>query len=144
LPYYPPPQIEQQVIVRNNHGGLVDQYLAQSREWEYQGKRIRIGGFCNSACTLYLHNNNACVEGPSTRIGFHAARSLWGEAGHPIIGPIDENSTQVMMNYYPENVRAWILRHGGLGYRMIFLTGKELLSIVPRCVNAVHQRYRTR
>ncbi len=142
MPHYLPPQIEQnQVIIHNNHGGLVDQFLAQSREWEYQGKTIKISGLCASACTLYLHNEKTCIENGTTKFGFHAARIAWGESNHPIIGPIDQNSTRIMMNYYPPGIRDWILRKGGLGLNMIFLTGKELLNLVPRCVNAFHKRH---
>jgi hypothetical protein len=34
---------------------------------------------------------------------------------------------------YPAPVRAWIKRQGGLSSRLIYLRGRELAAMYPRC-----------
>lgn len=59
---------------------------------------------------------------------------LVGAAG---ISPADRipnaKATQYMMNIYPPALQQWINRHGGLTPKLIFLRGKELAAIVPKC-----------
>jgi hypothetical protein len=37
------------------------------------------------------------------------------------------------MATYPAGVRAWIERKGGLTQRPIFLSGRQLAALYPRC-----------
>ena len=37
------------------------------------------------------------------------------------------------MEIYPEHVRSWIARRGGLSPRMKFLTGRELAAMYQTC-----------
>jgi hypothetical protein len=37
------------------------------------------------------------------------------------------------MSVYPQQVRDWISRRGGLSPQLIYLTGDELASMYPRC-----------
>jgi hypothetical protein len=37
------------------------------------------------------------------------------------------------MDIYPERVRHWIKERGGLSPRMMYLTGRELASMVQSC-----------
>jgi hypothetical protein len=41
--------------------------------------------------------------------------------------------TQALWNVYPNKVRSWIGRNGGLSRKMIFLQGRELTHIVHAC-----------
>jgi hypothetical protein len=41
--------------------------------------------------------------------------------------------TQALWNIYPNKVRSWIGRNGGLSRNMIFLEGRALARIVPAC-----------
>jgi hypothetical protein len=38
-----------------------------------------------------------------------------------------------MMTIYPQEIRDWISRHGGLTPRMMYLTGRELAAMYPAC-----------
>jgi hypothetical protein len=69
-----------------------------------------------------------CVT-PRARLGFHAA---WhpGDDGHPV--PSQE-ATKLLMDIYPEHVRSWIARRGGLTPHMMFLSGRELTAMYPTC-----------
>ena len=69
-----------------------------------------------------------CVT-PRARLGFHAA---WhpGDDGHPV--PSRE-ATKLLMDIYPEHVRSWIARRGGLSPHMMFLSGRELTVMYRPC-----------
>jgi hypothetical protein len=41
--------------------------------------------------------------------------------------------TEALWNIYPNYVRRWITRKGGLSRKMIFLQGAELAHLVPTC-----------
>jgi len=61
-------------------------------------------------------------------LGFHAARSV--DAGRMYAEP---EASEVVLQAYPEAVRGWILRRGGLSSRLLLLRGRELAAIYPRC-----------
>ena len=95
------------------------------------GERVIIDGPCLSACTMVLGvipRERICVT-PRARLGFHAA---WhpGDNGRPVES---REATQLLMEIYPENVRSWIARRGGLSPRMKFLTGRELTAMYQTC-----------
>ena len=88
-------------------------------------------GPCLSACTLVLGvipRERICVT-RRARLGFHAA---WhpGENGRPTPS---RGGTQLLMDIYPQNVRQWIARRGGLTQDMKYLTGRELASMYSTC-----------
>jgi hypothetical protein len=75
-----------------------------------------------------VRTGQVCVT-PRARLGFHAA---WQPDNHG--RPIrSELGTQALMEVYPPKVRSWIRRRGGLSKRMIYLQGRELSTIYPRC-----------
>ena len=41
--------------------------------------------------------------------------------------------TQALWDMYPTHVRHWINSRGGLSAKMMFLRGKELMSMYPEC-----------
>jgi hypothetical protein len=43
------------------------------------------------------------------------------------------DGTQLLMNNYPQQVRKWIARRGGLSPQMMYLRGRELASMYPTC-----------
>jgi len=95
------------------------------------GQRVIIDGPCLSACTMVLGvipRNRICVT-RRARLGFHAA---WhhGENGRPAT---NRGGTQLLMAVYPQNVKNWINRRGGLTREMKYLTGRELASMYPTC-----------
>jgi hypothetical protein len=44
-----------------------------------------------------------------------------------------QEATKLLMDIYPEHVRSWIARHGGLTPRMMFLSGRELTAMYRTC-----------
>jgi hypothetical protein len=61
--------------IRDNGGGLVDQFEAARAEAESDGVQIKIVGFCGSACeSVIARSPNACA-GPRARFVAHAVRA---------------------------------------------------------------------
>jgi len=45
-----------------------------------------------------------------------------------------DDGTQLLMEIYPQQIRDWIGRHGGLTTQVIYLSGRELAGMYQRCV----------
>jgi len=119
------------IRVVNDPGGEVTSYLRKYNAMRTSGERLVIDGPCLSACTMVLGvipRERICVTSRA-RLGFHAA---WhpDEDGHPI--PSRE-ATALLMSIYPEHVRTWIARRGGLSPRMKYLAGRELAAMYHTC-----------
>ena len=119
------------VRIKSDPGGQIGPYLENLGALRGSGERVIIDGPCLSACTMVLGvipRERICVT-PRARLGFHAA---WhpGEDGHPI--PSRE-ATKLLMDIYPEHVRSWIARRGGLSPRMMYLSGRELAAMYHSC-----------
>ena len=120
--------------ITRDHGGLVDEYKAKYAAIRDRGERVVIDGICNSACTLVLGIvplNRICVT-PRASLGFHQAyydKSLtFGVKVTSYAGTAD------LMSYYPETVKSWIARQGGLTNDMKKVkNGPELWAIVDPC-----------
>jgi hypothetical protein len=92
---------------------------------------VVIDGPCLSACTLVLSmvpNDRICVTRRAV-LGFHAARSIDGR-GRIYAEP---EASKAVLAAYPEPVRGWIVRRGGLTSRLLLLRGRDLAAIFPRC-----------
>ncbi len=72
---------------------------------------------------------SASASRPRARLGFHAAWEF-GHAGRPVTNPM---ATRFLLAMYPPSVRSWIKRRGGLNGKMIYLSGRELAAMYPRC-----------
>jgi hypothetical protein len=119
------------VRIKSDPGGQIGPYLENLVALRGSGEHVIIDGPCLSACTMVLGvipAERICVT-PRARLGFHAA---WhpGEDGHPI--PSRE-ATKLLMDIYPEHVRSWIARRGGLSPRMMYLSGRELAAMYHSC-----------
>ncbi|HEY7457315.1 MAG TPA: hypothetical protein VH765_01040 [Xanthobacteraceae bacterium] len=112
-------------------GGEVGPYLELFALVRQSGERVVLDGPCISACTLVLSivpNDRICVT-PRAVLGFHAARWLDREGKfHAAPEP-----TRLVAASYPAAVRDWIDRRGGLKAKPIFLRGRELAAMFPRC-----------
>ena len=53
-----------------------------------------------------------------------------GPQGRPVHSMI---GTQTLWEVYPQHVRKWLVRRGGLQKKMIFLRGRELSAMYPEC-----------
>ena len=119
------------VRILSSSGGVVSEYLELFAALRESGERVVIDGPCYSACTLVLTtipHDRICVTRKAV-LGFHAAR-LMDEQGR-IFSASD--ATRVVEATYPAGVRAWIERHGGLTAKPIFLRGRQLATLYPRC-----------
>jgi hypothetical protein len=119
------------VRIVSDYGGQIGPYLEQFAALRHSGERVIIDGPCLSACTMLLGmipRDRICVT-RRARLGFHAAWNP-GQNGAPIVS---SGGTQLLMEVYPQHVRQWIARRGGLTQRMVFLTGRELASMYRTC-----------
>jgi hypothetical protein len=119
------------VRIVSDAGGQIGPYLERLSAIRNSGERVVIDGPCLSACTMILGvvpRDRICVTGRA-RLGFHAAWNP-GADGRPITS---RGGTQLLMEVYPQNVRRWIARQGGLSPHMVYLHGRELASMYQPC-----------
>ncbi len=119
------------VRIVSSSGGIVGNYLEFFARVRKSGDRVIIDGPCLSACTLVLSTiprNRICVTSRAV-LGFHAP-ALVDEAGHRYRS---REATKAVVASYPPAVQAWIRRHGGLKQDLIYLRGRELAALYPRC-----------
>jgi hypothetical protein len=112
-------------------GRQVGPHLERLHSLRSSGQSVVIDGRCLSACTMVLGmipRDRICVTSRA-RLGFHAAWRL-DQAGRQISA---EDGTELLMSVYPQLVRDWISRRGGLSPRLIYLSGGELASVYPSC-----------
>ena len=119
--------------ISDDVGGRIGAYVDQYSQVRNTGERVVIDGVCLSACTLVLGivpRNRICVT-RRAMLGFHAA---WmpGPQGKPVPSQV---GTQALWDMYPAHVRKWINERGGLSSKMMFLRGRELLSMYPECTS---------
>ncbi len=100
--------------ITRDHGGYVEEYKARYARIRARGERVIIDGICNSACTLVfgiVPMNKICVT-PRASVGFHQA--YYDKAFTFGIKVTSAEGTSDLMSYYPQPVKAWIARNGGL------------------------------
>ena len=120
--------------ITRDFGGHVEAYKAKYTRLRDRGERVIIDGICNSACTLVLGivpPNRVCVT-PRASLGFHEAyfdkRFTFGVRVASLSGTAD------LMAYYPQSVRDWIRRNGGLSPKMKRVkNGRDLWTMVDPC-----------
>ena len=118
------------VRITSDPGGQIGPYMAKLDALRNSGQSVIIDGSCLSACTMVLGvipRDRLCVT-PRARLGFHAAWRL--EAGRQVTSP---DGTELLMSAYPQPVRDWIARRGGLSPHLMYLSGNELASMYPVC-----------
>ncbi len=119
------------VKITDDHGGNIGAYWSRYSALRASNDRVVIDGMCASACTLVLGivpPNRICVT-KNAILGFHAA---WqpGFLGVPVT---NDPATRTLMSLYPIPIRQWIARNGGLGDRMIYLSGRDLMHLYREC-----------
>jgi hypothetical protein len=120
-----------EVRILSSPGGQVGPFIELFDKVRETGERVVIDGPCLSACTLVLMtvpSERICVTRRAV-FGFHAARSM-DQRGRLYAEPEASKAVQAA---YPEQIRNWISRHGGLTSRMLLLRGRELAAIYPSC-----------
>ena len=122
-----------QAVVRigEDRGGRIGTYVDKYQDLRSSGEMVIIDGLCASACTIVLGaipHDKICVTSHAS-LGFHAAWDF-SDDGHAITNP---EATQMLYSMYPSAVKHWIASRGGLTQRMIFLRGKQLMSMYRPC-----------
>ena len=124
--------VRAEVRILASPGGQVGPFLDLFDGIRESGERVVIDGPCYSACTLVLAavpNDHICVTRRAV-LGFHGARSV-DKRGHFRAEP---EASAAVLDAYPEPVRTWIRKRGGLTSRLLLLRGRALAQIYPRCV----------
>jgi hypothetical protein len=122
------------VRITRDFGGYVEEYKAKYQRIRETGERVIIDGICNSACTLVLGIvplQRICVT-PRASLGFHQAYfdKRW-TAGVKVTSVA---GTEELLSVYPNPVKEWIGRQGGLTPEMKRLkNGADLWMIVNPC-----------
>jgi hypothetical protein len=94
-------QAQKLLLIQNDAGGVVRDYVINANLAELRGEAVQVTGWCASACTAYLGNPGTCVT-PSASFGFH------GPSG----GTAEENrrAALVLARQLPEAIQGWYLR----------------------------------
>jgi hypothetical protein len=120
--------------ITRDHGGYVEEYKAKYARIRDRHERVIIDGICNSACTLVfgiVPMNKICVT-PRASLGFHQA--YYDKAFTFGIKVTSAAGTSDLISYYPDTVKDWIRRNGGLTTEMKKIkNGEELWKIVDPC-----------
>ena len=120
--------------ITRDHGGYVEEYKAKYKRVRDSGERVVIDGICNSACTLVfgiVPINRICVT-PKASIGLHEA--YYDKAFTFGVKVTSAEGTADLMSYYPNSVKDWIRRNGGLTTEMKKIkNGEDLWKIVDPC-----------
>jgi len=119
------------VRIAEDRGGRIGTYVDKYQGLRSSNEQVIIDGLCASACTIVLGavpHDRICVTSHAN-LGFHAAWDF-GANGRAVTNP---EATQMLYSMYPSPVRRWIAARGGLTPRMIFLRGKQLMSMYKPC-----------
>ena len=119
------------VRIAEDRGGRIGTYVDRYQGLRGSGETVIIDGLCASACTIVLGavpHDKICVTSHAN-LGFHAAWDFSAN-GRAVTNP---EATQMLYSMYPSQVRRWIAARGGLKTQMIFLRGKQLLSMYKPC-----------
>jgi hypothetical protein len=120
--------------ITSDHGGYVTEYKAKYQRIRDRNERVIIDGVCNSACTMVfgiVPLNKVCVT-PRASLGFHEA--YYDKSFTFGIKVTSAEGTSELMSYYPQPVKDWIRRNGGLTTEMKKIkNGAELWKIVDPC-----------
>lgn len=119
------------VRIADDRGGRIGTYVDRYQGLRSSGEMVMIDGLCASACTIVLGavpHDKICVTSRAN-LGFHAAWDM-GSNGRAITNP---EATHMLYTMYPAEIRRWIAKRGGLTRQMIFLRGKQLMSMYRPC-----------
>jgi hypothetical protein len=119
------------VRIADDRGGNIGEYWSRFTALRDAKEQVIIDGICSSACTMVLGivpRDRICVT-DNASLGFHAAYRP-GFLGSRIV---NEPATRTLMSIYPDAVRQWLARNGGLGTETIYLSGPELFALFRKC-----------
>lgn len=99
------PSGPQEIVVRNDPGGLVLPRIREIEEINRARAPVRISGQdCASSCTLYLGARQVCTE-PGVLFRFHGPSAK----GRPLDPEYHDRIVKIMARHYPDRIRQWFL-----------------------------------
>jgi hypothetical protein len=119
------------VRIANDRGGNIGEYWSRFTALRDAKEQVIIDGICSSACTMVLGivpRDRICVT-DNAALGFHAAY----RPGFLGLRIVNEPATRTLMGIYPDAIRQWLARSGGLGSETIYLSGPELFALYRKC-----------
>jgi hypothetical protein len=115
-------------------GGSIEAYKTKYAEIRDRGERVIIDGTCDSACTLVLGivpSNRICVT-PRATLGFHMPFYDLAATDGALV--VSYRASAELMSLYPQAIKEWLLKRGGLTQEPKFLdNGPELWAVVDPC-----------
>jgi hypothetical protein len=112
------------IDVHDDLGGFVFMYQAKWEKLAAQNVDVRVSGRCTSACTIlmgYIPRKDICVT-ENGSFGFHLATMQF--------------ATDQLWKAYPEDIRAWITKNGGLQFiKIMWLQAPEIFHYFKKCTN---------
>jgi hypothetical protein len=126
-----PDSVAPVIRITDDQGGNIGEYWSRFMAIRDAGDQVIIDGTCSSACTMVLGivpHDRICVT-PNAVLGFHAA---W-RPGFLGLKVTNDPATRTLWSLYPNPIRQWIARNGGLGFDVIYLSGPELLAMYRQC-----------
>lgn len=122
-----PSALSADYVIRHDRGGIIGDYLDKYEKIYHAKTRVIVDGECSSACTIVLALPSAQVCATKRAfLGFHAAWRMT-ESGKIVPAP---DGTELLLSLYPNKVKAWIKRRGGLTEKMLFIKGS---AFIRRC-----------
>jgi hypothetical protein len=119
------------VRIADDRGGNIGEYWSRFTALRDAKEQVIIDGICSSACTMVLGivpRDRICVTDNAT-LGFHAAYRP-GFLGSRVV---NEPATRTLLGIYPDTIRQWLARNGGLGTETVYLSGPELFALYRKC-----------
>lgn len=92
-----PPDDVKPIIILDDRGGRVSDYLKAAQNYTEKGREVRIIRLCWSACSLALSVPNVCV-GPMATVMFHDVYDLKS-------GKRDPEATKKLLNRLPVKIQ---------------------------------------
>jgi len=118
------------LYIHDDSGGQIGSYLRRYTAVRMSGQHVVIDGTCASACTMLLGaipRNRICVT-KNAVLAFHSAWNLTLTGVHA-----SRPGTLYLWAHYPDGVRHWISRHGGLRPQIISMRWPEVATLFPVC-----------
>lgn len=145
---YPIPEPESpRLIVRDDGGGAVDQFKSALRYAQKEHLKIRLEGYCASACTLLFSTDfdlDVCIT-PDVRLGIHSP--YWSNGigvSYRLIHTIGAEKLwrEEFYSKYPQRIQTMIdirggapsVNRGAATSDLLWLSYPELKSILKTCV----------
>jgi hypothetical protein len=109
------------IDITGDRGGLLFFYQQKWEKVALKHPNVRITGLCVSACTVllgYVPRKNICVTDKGV-LGFHLATM--------------EFATKQLLEAYPDDIKTWIDKHGGLTHQVLWLQAPEIFHYFQKC-----------